>query len=189
MKSNTIEFSKKCIPASDYVVVEIINRNDKFKVGNVLIAHSAFSNERVAFAKVVEVGNHAAEEYGLAKDDYVVLDRLATVAQTAPIALIRYENIIARTNEDNTKFSPLKGMVFVKDDRNEISNVNGVLLNYNKKLNIGKVVSMNIPEGVEVPFAVGDDVLLSKGGDSFSIGSEHVYIYKYDMICCKVVNE
>lgn len=188
--ANTIEFNKKCIPAPDYVVLEIINRNDKFTVGKILVAESCFSNERVCHAKVLAVGKNAEKEYGLKIGDYVVADRLATVAQTAPVALIKYCNIIAKTNEDNTKFSPLRNMVFVKDEQDQVSKVGTILVqNYKKKLNIGRVVAMNLDSDVEVPYSVGDNVLIAKGGDSFQIGDDHVFIYKHDMLCCKVIDE
>ena len=185
--ANTIEFNKKCIPATDYVVLRVINRNEEMRLGNVYVASGEFSNERVAYGEVLEVGKNAEKEYGLAKFDYVVFDRLATVAQTAPIALTKYVNIIAKTDKDNKTFSPLRNMVFVKDENDTVTKVGNVLVqNYNKKLNIGRVVAMNIDNDIEVPYQVGDNVLITKGGDSFQIGDDHIFIYKHDKLCCKV---
>jgi hypothetical protein len=81
-------------------------------------------------------------------------------------------------------------MVFVKDDPHKATDVGGFLVNnYKKQLNIGEIVAMNIDSDIEVPFSVGDNVMISKGGDSFQIGTMHIFIYKYDMIVCKVVDE
>ena len=190
--SGTIEFDKKCIPTSEYVVLRIINRNDKFNAGGIMLPQEVFSNDRLAFGKIEEVGKKAFEEYGIKSGDYVVFDRLATAYQTEPVAVIKYVNIIAKTNEDNTTFSPLKNMVFVQDESNTTQNVGGILVNnYNKQLRIGKVVALNLDPEIEkdIPYKKGDTVMLSKGGDSFSVGDQHVFIYKHDMIVCKVEDE
>lgn len=185
--SATIEFDKKCTPAPEYVVLRVLNRNDDFNVGGILLSESCYANDRVAFYQVEDVGSKAFEEYGLVKGDYVVADRLAQCYQTAPIAVMKYVNVIAKTDKDNKTFSPLKNMVFVQDDADTTQNVGGVLINnYNKTLKIGKVVAMNISPDISVPYKVGDSVMLSKGGDSFQIGEHHVFIYKHDMIVCKV---
>ena len=188
--SATIEFNRKCIPASEYVVVRIFSRNESMKLGNILLPDSYRDNDRLAFCQVLEVGKKAHEEYGLEKNDYVCIDRLATAYQTAPIAVTKYVNVICKSNEDNTKFSPLKNMVFVRDEVDKTQNIGGLLItNYDKKLNIGEVVAMNVEDTNDVPYKVGDKVMLSKGGDSLTLGTEHVIIYKKDMIVCKVIEE
>lgn len=188
MVSNaTIHFDKKCIPASEYVVLRVIDRNDNMALGGILISEGSYSNDRLGFYRVEEVGEKAAEEYGLKKGDYVLADRLAQVYKTSPIAVMKYVNVIVRTNADNTQYFPLKNMVFVKDEKNTTQNVGGILVNnYSAQVRVGEVVAMNIDDSVRVPFKVGDRVMLSKGGDSFQIGTEHVFIYKHDMIVCVV---
>ena len=188
--SDTIEFNKKCVPAREYVVLRVIDRNDSFDVGGILLPSQAFSNERVGFYQVVDLGETAKEEYGLKIGDYVVADRLAQCYKTRPIAVMKYTNIIAKTDEKNETFSPLRNMVFVKDDPHRATDVGGFLVNnYKKQLNIGEVVAMNVDEDISVPFKVGDNVMISKGGDAFQIGTTHIFIYKYDMIVCKVTEE
>jgi len=187
--ADTIEFNKKCVPASEYVVLKVIDRNDNFKVGDLLMPSTAFSNERVGFYQILDAGKTAADEYGIKAGDYVVADRLAQCYKTKPVAVMKYTNIIAKTDSENKTFSPLRNMVFVKDDPNPVTDVGGFLVtNYKKQLNIGKVVSMNVDDDIDVPFKVGDDVMLSKVGDSFQIGMEHIFIYRYDNIVCKVEN-
>jgi co-chaperonin GroES (HSP10) len=184
---NEIEFNKKCIPSPEYVVLKVINRYDTMKVGEVLLPTSSFSNSRVGFYQVLAVGSTAEKYYGLKEGDYVVADRLAQCYKTKPIAVMKFTNIIAKTDSENKTFSPLKNMVFVKDNPNKTTNVGGFLVsNYDKQLNIGVVVAMNLDDDIEVPFKVGDQVMIAKGGDSFTIGTEHIFIYKHDMIVCKV---
>lgn len=150
--ANTIEFNKKCTPASEYVVLRVIERNDIVQMGHILIAESEFANEKLAFGQIVDIGKKASEEYALQKGDYVIYDRLATAHQTAPIAVTKYVNIIAKTDATNTEFFPLRNMVFVQDDTETVQMVGKVLVdNYNKKLRLGKVVAMNIDTDIEVP--------------------------------------
>ena len=185
--NETIHFDRKCIPAPDYVVLRVIDRHDEFQIGGLFLPTASFQNDRLGFYQIIDLGSNAAKEYGLKIGDYVVADRLAQCYKTEPVAVMKYVNIIAKTDDKNATFSPLRNMVFVKDDPNKTVNVNGFLVtNYNKMLNIGEVVGMNIDPDIEVPFKVGDNVMLSKGGDSFQIGTLHIWIYKYDMIVCKV---
>lgn len=190
--SDTIKFDKKCIPTSEYVFMEVLNRNNKMQIGDILIPNSAYANDRLGFYKVLDVGETAKNAYGLNPGDFVVADRLAQCQKTEPYCLMKYVNVIARTNETNDKFSPLRNMVFVKDEINTTQDVGGVLVNnYNKKLNCGKVVAMNLDAEIKtkVPYEIGDTVLLAKGGDSFQVGHEHVFIYKYDMICGMIAED
>lgn len=184
---STINFNKKCIPSPEYVVLKVIDRQDTLKVGEVLLPNESYSNSRVGFYQVLAVGSTAAEYYGLKEGDYVVADRLAQCYKTKPIAVMKFTNVIAKTDAENKTFSPLKNMVFVKDNPNRTTNVGGFLVsNYDKQLNIGVVVSMNLDDDIEVPYKVGDHVMIAKGGDSFTIGTEHIFIYKHDMIVCRV---
>lgn len=186
--ASTITFNKKCIPAPEYVVLRIKDRGDNIEIGGILISNSEYSNDRLAHAQVVAVGSKAKEEYGLKEGDWVMYDRLASAYQTHPIAVTKFFNVICKTNETKSQFSPLKNMVFVKDEVNTTQNLDGVLLNnYKKKLNIGKIVAMNVDE--EVPYKVDDDVMISKGGDSLKLGEHHIFIYKKDMIVCRVEEE
>ena len=184
---DTIHFDRKCIPTADYVVLEVVNRNDSMEMDGILLAQSNYSNERLGHYKVLEVGENAAREYGLVPGDFVVADRLAQTYKTEPVAIMKYVNIIAKTDKDASTFSPLKNMVFVKDFAESTQDVGGILVaNYNKSLKIGEVVSMNVDPSLNVPYKKGDKVMLVRGGDSFTVGTDHVFIYKYDMICAVV---
>lgn len=187
--SDTFKFDKKCVPAAEYVVLRTMDRGDDLNLGGIYLTKSEFANDRLGFYRVEAVGKTAAKEYGLAEGDYVVADRLAQVAKTEPVSVMRYVNVIARTNETNDKFSPLRNMVFVQDKDDSVDDVGGILVaNYSKKLRMGTIISMNVDPDLDVPYKVGDEVMLVKGGDSFQVGSEHVWIYKHDMIACVVEN-
>lgn len=188
--SNLIHFDKKCIPTDEYVVLEMMRKDNIKTTSGIILPDTAYANERLGFYKVIEVGKTAFEEYGLKSGDYVVGDRLASTMQSYPITLMKYYNIIAKTNETNTTFSPLKNMVFVRDERNDVTQMGSLYVkNYKKRMNIGEIVAMNISDDITVPYKKGDMVLISKGGDSFQVGTEHVFIYKHDMICAKVCED
>ena len=185
--SDTMRFDRKCVPAADYVVLRVLDRGDDLDMGGIYLTEGEYANDRLGFYRVEAVGGHAAAEYGLKEGDYVVADRLAQVCKTEPVAVMKYVNVIARTNETNDRFFPLRNMVFVKDDDGSVDDVGGILVsNYSKQLRLGKVVDMNLDPDVEVPYRVGDQVMLVRGGDSFQVGSEHIWIYKHDMIACMV---
>lgn len=116
---NTIEFDKKVKCNLEYVAVRIIDNLDDLKVGNIYLPSTASANDRLAFAKIIDVGAKAAEEYGLEIGQYVMFDRLSTFCHTAPVAITRYNNIICLTNEARTEFKPLRGMLFVEPDNKD----------------------------------------------------------------------
>ena len=169
------------------MVLRVLDGGDRLDAGGILLTKSEFANDRLGFYRVESVGKNAAREYGLVPGDYVVADRLAQVCKTEPVAVMKYVNVIAKTNETNDRFYPLRNMVFVRDDDGKVEDIGGILVSkYSKQLRLGTVVSMNTEDGIEVPYKVGDKVMLVKGGDSFQVGSEHLYIYKHDMIACVV---
>jgi len=188
--SDTVKFDKKCVPASDYVVLKTLDRGDDLNLGGIYLTKSEFANDRLGFYRVEAVGKNSAKEYGIEPGEYVVADRLAQVCKTEPVAVMKYINVIAKTNEANDRFYPLRNMVFVRDDDGKVDEVGGILVqNYSKQLRLGTIVSMNIDKDIDVPYKVGDKVMLVKGGDSFQVGSEHLYIYKHDMIACVVEDD
>jgi hypothetical protein len=80
-------------------------------------------------------------------------------------------------------------MVFVIPDKKSVSDVGGILVqNYAKDINTGRIVAINVEEGLDVPYGVGDTVLLSRGADNVQIGGQDFKIYKHDMLICKLVD-
>lgn len=184
-----IDFDKKLICGPEYVAVRIIDNCEELKIGSIWLPQTAESNSRLAFAKIENVGSKATEEYGLQVGDYVMIDRLSTFAHTAPVAALKYNNIICKTNENATEFWPLKNMVFVepikKDSMSKINNIY-VPSSYDDKLNVGIIVKMNCCKDLDLPFNVGDKVLLSSGADNIKLGDKTIRIYKYDMIVATI---
>ena len=95
---NYTEFDKKCKCGPEFVCVRIIEKCDQLKVGNVWLPGNAAANGRLAHCIIEDVGSVSAEKYGLEVGDYVMIDRLATFSHTAPVALLKYENVIVKTN-------------------------------------------------------------------------------------------
>lgn len=184
----TIKFDKKLKCGNDFVAVTVFDTFNELKVGNIYLSDQIASNSRLAFCKVDDIGEHAKEILGIEVGDYVMIDRLATFAWTAPSAALKYDSVICKTNEDHTEFFPLKDVAFIEpDEKSDTTNVNGVIVtNYDKRLNTGKITKMGFETSTEYPFNIGDSVMLVKGGDVIELGSSKLYIYKKDMIICTI---
>lgn len=187
----TIEFDKKLKCGNDFVAIEVLNVQNDMKVGNVYLPASYGNNQRLAHCKVTDVGKKAEEILGIKAGDYIMIDRLATFAWTAPSAVLKYDSVICKTNEDSSVFYPLKDTLFVQPEKNDdMTNVNGVMVvNYEKRLNLGKILQLGFETCDEYPFKVGDNVMLCKGGDMINFGNNKIFIYKKDMIICTVENK
>ncbi len=180
-----IEFDKKVVCNSEFVAVRIIDNQNELKVGNIYLPSTTHTNDRLGFGIIEDVGEKATEEYGIKVGDYVMFDRLSTFAHTAPVALLRYNNVICLTNKENNEFNPLKGMLFViPDEKENVSKVGNIFVtDYKDKLNIGTIEKVNISNE---KFLVGDKVMMTKGADVVQIGEKTIYIYKEDMLICKI---
>ena len=187
----TIEFDKKVVCGPEFVAVRILENCDELRVGTIWLPAMSESNARMAHCIIEDVGTKAAEEYGIKTGDYVMIDRLSTFAHTAPVAVLKYNNVICKTNADKSEFFPLRNMIFVEpDQKGEVTDVGGIAVaNYAEKLNTGKITKMNCDEDKKLPFAVGDDVIVTKGADVMQLGDTTLHIFKHDMIICKVVKE
>lgn len=185
-----VEFDEKVKCGSEYVAVRIIENCDELKIGNIVVTDSTSANDRLAFCKVEDIGKDAADRTGCAAGDYVMIDRLATFAHTAPVACLKYDSVICKANESNTEYSPLKDMLFVeRDDNEEVAKVGNIyMMNPDEKLNVGTVTKVNFEASEEFPFVPGDKVMLSKGADEVQVGDKKIYIYKREMIVCKIVD-
>lgn len=185
---NTIQFDKKLTCGKDFVAVEVLDVMEEMKVGHIYLPNSHAENGRLAHCKVTNVGVGAKEKLGIEVGDYVMIDRLSTFAWTAPSAVLKYDSVIAKTNEDKSEYFPLKDCAFIEpDEKSAQSEVNGIIvLNYDKRLNTGTIVKKNFDKNEEYPFDVGDKVMLVKGGDLMAYGDVKVYIWKKDMIICTI---
>jgi len=187
----TLEFDKKVECGPEFVALRILENCDQLKVGNIWLPDMTGENARLAHCIIEDVGSKAAEEYGLKVGDYVMIDRLSTFAHTAPVCVCRYNNIICLTDASRSEFRPLLGMAFVEPERKEdVANVNGVYVpgNYDDRLNVGTVTAVNINDA-GYPFKTGDKVVVTKGADVMELGERKVYIYKKDMLVCRITED
>ena len=184
----TTEFNKKVDCGSDFFAVRIIENCDTLKIGNIYIPQQAETNTRLAHCVVESVGKTAGEKTGCKVGDYVMIDRLSTYGHTSPVACLKYDSVICKTNEDKSDFFPLKDMMFVEPDEKEgLTNVGGVFVaNYADKLRLGKVTKVGFEKTDEYPFEVGQHVMLTRGADVVQFGEVKISIYKKDMIICSV---
>ena len=184
---NQIKFDKKCKCGPEFVCVRIIENCDDLKVGSIWLPANSHANSRLAHCLVEDVGHVAAEKMGIATGDYVLIDRLATFAHTQPIALLKYDSVIVKTNKQKNDFWPLRNMVFVEPDKKEAFDTIGSLVvptSASAKLKLGTILKMNCDEDLKLGFKVGDRVLMTRGADVVELGEQTLYVYKHDMIVC-----
>lgn len=186
---NIIKFDAKCKCGPEFVCVRIIENSDDLKIGSIYLPGSVGANSRLAHCVIEDVGEKAAEEYGIKVGDYVMIDRLSTFAHTAPVALLKYNNVIVKTDKDMLTYKPLRNMLFVEpDEKDGLTDVgNGIIVqNYQDKLNIGTITDMNVDEDKKCPFKVGDKVLVTKGADVVEVNGKQIHVFKHDMIICSI---
>ena len=195
-----IHFDRDCEPASDIVVLRIID-NDTLssKGGGFVIGDDSLRNLRVGFAKIEKIGQEAKEKTGLDAGAYVFYDKLATFYHTEPVAMLRWNALIMESNAEKTKYRALGGRCIVQEVKEEVGR-GSFIIPTSDELRIGVIKSITPPYTMTehtIPFKVGDKVLLTKDerdtlhgfkGDSTLDPSSPIYIYKTDAIICKVVD-
>ena len=190
---NTIKFDEKVQCGPEFVALRIIDNLEDMQIDGIWLPDTVEANSRLAHCIVEDVGEIAASEYGLSVGEYVMIDRLSTFAHTAPVCMCKYNNVICRTNKNRTEYHPLRNMIFVEmDEKNDISNIDGIYVeNYAHKLNIGYITDEDFTDEVKKTcgFGIGDRVIMTKGPDLVAIGNRILYIYKHDMIVCKVLKK
>ena len=124
---NIIEFDKKVECGAEFVALRILDNCDQLKSGNIWLPDTAGANNRLAFCRIENCGAKASEEYGIKAGDYVMIDRLSTFAHTAPVCLVKYNNVICLTDEKNQEYRPLRNMLFVEpDEKDGVTKVGGI---------------------------------------------------------------
>ena len=193
-----IHFEKDCEPASDIVVLRIID-NDTLssKDKGFVIGDDSLRNLRVGFAKIEKIGSEAKEKTGLDIGSWVFYDKLATFYHTEPIAMLRWNAIILESNPEKTKYKAMAGRCIVQEvSENEESG--GFIIPTSDEMHIGVIKSITPPYTMNpdvYPFKVGDKILLTKEerdtlhgfkGDSSLDPTKPILIYKTDAIICKI---
>ena len=193
-----IHFDRDCEPASDIVVLRIID-NDTLssKDRGFVIGDDSLRNLRVGFAKIEKIGKEAKEKTGLDIGSWVFYDKLATFYHTEPIAMLRWNAIILESNPEKTKYKAMAGRCIVQEiSENEESG--GFIIPTSDEMHIGVIKSITPPYTMNpdaYPFKVGDKILLTKEecdilhgfkGDSELDPSKPILIYKTDAIIAKI---
>lgn len=183
-----IKFDKKLTCGPDFVAVTILENGEQQKYGNIILPDTYQANGRLAFALATSVGANAKDKLGIVEGDYVMIDRLATFAHTAPSAALKYDSVICKTNSDKSDFFPLQDTLFVEpDQKDNLTDVGGVVVaNYDGKLNTGKIIKIGFEKDDKYPFGVEDHVMMVKGGDQLQLSDKIVHIFKKDMIVCTI---
>lgn len=184
----TIEFNKKMKCGADFVAVTVLDTQEDLKIGNVYLPDSVGANGRLAHCRVDDVGTTAAEKLGIKPGDYILIDRLATFAWTAPKAALKYDSVICLSNEKKTECFPLKDCMFIEPDAHEsITDVGGFYVkDYDRRLNTGTVVKTNFEKTAAFPFEPGQKVMLVKRGDAIEFGERMYHSISKDMVVCTV---
>lgn len=184
----TIFFDEKCIPNNDYVVIRIIDNAKLLKAGNIILAETAFENEKLAFGRIEAVGKNAAKEYLLEPGQYCLFDRLATFYHTAPVCVVKYNNVIVLTNEDRTHYSPVGGTIFIEENIETVKEKKGVFVanTEENQFHTGTITQMNLRECDDFPFNIGDKVMLTKGADHVKLGTKTVFVYKPESVLVRL---
>lgn len=197
-----IYFDKDCEPASDIVILDILD-NDTLssKDTGFVVGDDMLRNLRVGFYKVIKLGKEAKEMTGLSEGAYVFADRLASFYHTYPRCAMRYNALIMESNLERTKYRALGGRCIVQETTLEVqSEGSGFIIPTSDEMKIGVIKSITPPytkTSDSIPFKVGDKVLLTKDerdvlhgfkGDGELDPTKPILIYKTEHIICKINN-
>ncbi len=196
-----IHFDKDCEPASNIVLLDIID-NDTLssKTGGFVVGDDSLRNLRVGFAKILKIGKEAKEKTGLDAGSWVFYDTLSTFYHTYPKALCRYVGLIMESNQEKTKYRALGGRCIVQPVKEEVGEGGhgSFVIPTSDEMKFGIIKSITPPyEGKDNAsnFKVGDKVMLTKDerdelhgfkGDSSLDPTLPIYIYKTDAIIAKI---
>lgn len=194
-----IHFDRDCEPASDIVVLRIIDRDTmSSKDSGFVIGDDTLRNLRLGFARVEKIGQEAKKNTGLDVGAYVFYDKLSTFYHTEPVAMLRWNAIIMETNLEKTKYRAMAGRCIVQEVGDNGGDDSGFIVPSSDELKIGVIKSITPPYTMNpdvYQFKVGDKILLTKDerdtlngfkGDKELDPSKPIYIYKTDAIICRI---
>lgn len=186
-----VRFDRKVKCGADYVALRTIDNGREMDYGGILISQSAFSNDKLGFYQVIDIGECAEKEYDVHVGDYVLADRLAIYYRSEPVGIMKCNSVIVKTNKDRSEYYPLLNMCFVEPrDRGQTELDDGIIVQSSKEvLRIGTITAKNMSPDVIFPFEVGDTVLMPESDDFVSFGEKKFHIYKHDKVLCKVLEE
>ena len=194
-----IHFDKDCEPASDIVVLRIID-NDTLssKSTGFVIGDDTLRNLRVGFYQILKIGSEAKENTGLDIGSYVFADKLAAFYHTEPICMMRWNALIMESNLEKTKYRAMAGRCIVQEVSSEDESKGGFVIPTSDEMKFGVIKSITPPVTMnpdEYPFKVGDKILLTKDendtlhgfkGDKDLDPTKPIHIYNTEAIICKL---
>lgn len=185
-----VKFDKIVKCGADYVALRTLDNASAMNYGGIYLNATLYSNDKLGFYQVEDIGETAEKEYDVHAGDYVLADRLAIYYRSEPIGIMKCNSVIVKTNKDRSEYYPLLNMCFVEMNNKEPENLDGIYVQAKSDvLRIGTITAKNIAPDVKFPFEVGDKVLMPKADDYVSFGSRDFYIYKYDKVLCKIVED
>lgn len=174
----TIKFDKKLKCGPDYVAVRILDNAEDIKVGSIYLSKDIAVNSRMALARVEDSGSEAQKVRGIMPGDYVFIDRLSTYGHTFPVAALRYDNVLAKSDETRKAFRPLLGMLIVEEVKTE-SKVGQIYVpGYSDKLKTGKVIEANLTPECKIDVKPGDEIILASKSDIVELDGKTHRCYK-----------
>ena len=197
---STTFFDEKVVCNSEFVSLRSCAnpKDNTFKNSGIYFTDNDFVNSKLGLYVVENLGEKAKEETGLEIGDYVLADKLAIFYKSYPVGILRYDNIIVKTNADKSEFYPMKDKVFVKvggnvskieQNESEDDYVDFVIPQHLDKNSpkTGFVTAFNVKNKDNFKLAVGDEVLLSRLADAVELPSgDTILIYNYPDILCKI---
>lgn len=118
-----------------------------------------------------------------------MVDRLSTFGHTHPVAALRYDNVIAKTDADRTALHPLLGMVMVEDCEVD-SKVGQIYVpGYSDKLKTGKTVEANLTLECDIPIQAGSKVVLTKSSDLVEFGGKKYRFYREEDVVATIASD
>lgn len=182
-------FDEKVECGTIYVALRKLEENREINVGGFVLAEKSFENGKLGLFQVESIGSIAADETGLAVGDIVFADTLASFYHSEPVCLMRYDNIILKTNREKTDFWPLSNKIVVECEQGETTKVGGLWMQREDTVKTGVIVKQNLKKPEIWPFKIGDRVLLTKKGGTFvAFGMRQLFIYNGEDILCKILN-
>jgi co-chaperonin GroES (HSP10) len=182
-------FDKKLrIVSKDKVALRAFVKNTERIIGGIYLLEKFDINMRMNKYEITDIGTKAAEETGLKIGDIVCADALARFYDTFPVSVIKYENIIFRTNKSDTKIYPLRNMVIVELDKLVEDNKNGIVV-MTDLLPVGTITHINVDKNKKCQLKVGDKILITNECDLVVYKGKKLYIFKYNDIVAKVEEE
>ena len=110
-----IELDCKLTPAPEMVVLREISESNA-SAGGFVLAEGTLGNSRTGFFKVEAVGRTAFEKTALKEGDFVYADRLASHYHTAPVCVMKWDNVLLISDENRDSLKSMPGWALIVEE-------------------------------------------------------------------------